>query len=229
MKIEFDLLALKVLSPEQQSLKPFLEEFAQTHLLVGGIAIALMLGHRKSADFDLFRFESQGTGKALNQRIEKTGLKLDFGSDVFHRSEMEEPELNLILQGVEVQLRSNPFGFPIFIPAEQILCGGLPAPSLLDLAAMKFYALTYRHEWKDAVDLYWILQKTEHEFESVVERSRAIFNPWFQAETSLRRLLNNQWNTRKTIEYINKPLASNEEMGKFLQKRAEEVLKIRLN
>ncbi len=227
MPIAFNDLARKVLSPEQQSLKPLLEEFSKTHMLVGGTAIALMLGHRKSIDFDFFRFGKQGTGKELAARIEKTGLPLESGSDFFYLSEKEEPEANLIIKGVKVQLMDfsrNPFGIPLSIPAEQTLCDGIPAPSLLDLAAMKFYALMYRRKWKDAVDLYWILKKTEYDFESVMKRSEAIFTQLLQVEASLETLLENQWDTSEAVEYVDKALASDEEMGEDLKKRAEDYL-----
>ncbi|MEQ9424777.1 MAG: hypothetical protein RJQ09_10190 [Cyclobacteriaceae bacterium] len=52
MGLVFNDSAVKVLTPEQISLKPLLEEFANTHLLVGGTAIALQLVHRKSIDFE---------------------------------------------------------------------------------------------------------------------------------------------------------------------------------
>ena len=45
----------KVLSPEQLNLLPLLRTFSHLgFFLVGGTAIALHLGHRRSIDFDLF-------------------------------------------------------------------------------------------------------------------------------------------------------------------------------
>ncbi len=45
---------LNILSNEQQELLPFLDSFKKKYILVGGTAIALQIGHRKSIDFDLF-------------------------------------------------------------------------------------------------------------------------------------------------------------------------------
>lgn len=228
MKIEFDELAQKILSVEQRQLKPLLEEFCKTHILVGGTAIALMLGHRKSIDFDLFCFEKQGTGKELAQRIEKTGLNLDPGSDLRYLSDEEEPEANLLIKGVKVQLMDfsrNPFNIPVSISASKMVCQGIPTPSILDLAAMKFFALMYRKKWKDAVDLYYILSQTNHTFEEILNRSKAIFTDLLQVEASLETLLEEGWDMSEEVEYVGEPLASNKEIREFLEKEAKRYLK----
>ena len=43
-----------ILTESQKVLLPHLESFTSDYYLVGGTAIALHLGHRKSIDFDLF-------------------------------------------------------------------------------------------------------------------------------------------------------------------------------
>ena len=43
-----------ILTDTQKALIPYFELFAKEYYLVGGTAIALYLGHRKSIDFDLF-------------------------------------------------------------------------------------------------------------------------------------------------------------------------------
>jgi len=43
-----------ILTKEQQKLLPLVGEFAKDFGLVGGTAIALNIGHRRSIDFDLF-------------------------------------------------------------------------------------------------------------------------------------------------------------------------------
>jgi len=227
MTIEFDEKAKAILTTEQLALAPFLEEFCTTHILVGGTAIALMLGHRKSIDFDLFRFGKQGTGKELAERIEKTGFRLDPGSDLFYLSQEEEPEVNLMIKGVKVQLMDfsrNPFNIPISISASETLCGGIPTPNLLDLAAMKFFALMYRKKWKDAVDLYYILQQHHHDLKKILNRSKQIFTSLLQVEASLETLLENQWDMTEEVEYIGEPLANNLSIQQFLEQEAKHYL-----
>ena len=45
---------LEILNKNQRELFPQLNTFKRTFYLVGGTAIALHLGHRRSIDFDLF-------------------------------------------------------------------------------------------------------------------------------------------------------------------------------
>jgi len=47
-----------ILTKEQIQLLPLIKQFRKDYYLVGGTAIALYLGHRRSVDFDLF---SNGT------------------------------------------------------------------------------------------------------------------------------------------------------------------------
>ena len=44
----------EILSTQQRELLPFISHFKRNFYLVGGTAIALHLGHRRSIDFDLF-------------------------------------------------------------------------------------------------------------------------------------------------------------------------------
>jgi len=43
-----------ILTDEQQQLLPLIGLFSKEYYLVGGTAIALYIGHRRSVDFDLF-------------------------------------------------------------------------------------------------------------------------------------------------------------------------------
>ena len=44
----------EVLTNEQRELLPLIKSFSKDYYLVGGTAIALHIGHRRSIDFDLF-------------------------------------------------------------------------------------------------------------------------------------------------------------------------------
>jgi len=45
---------LEILTMNQNNLLPFVSGFKRSFYLVGGTAIALHIGHRRSIDFDLF-------------------------------------------------------------------------------------------------------------------------------------------------------------------------------
>jgi len=54
---------LDILSKQQQELLNFVSVFKRNYYLVGGTAIALHIGHRRSIDFDLF------TSKKINKSL----------------------------------------------------------------------------------------------------------------------------------------------------------------
>ena len=45
----------EILNDRQHELLPLMAQFRREYYLVGGTAIALYLGHRRSIDFDLFK------------------------------------------------------------------------------------------------------------------------------------------------------------------------------
>lgn len=48
----------EILTKEQVELLPLLQKFSKNFFLVGGTAMALHIGHRRSVDFDLFSHEA---------------------------------------------------------------------------------------------------------------------------------------------------------------------------
>ncbi|MEO5500104.1 MAG: nucleotidyl transferase AbiEii/AbiGii toxin family protein [Ginsengibacter sp.] len=68
-------------------------------------------------------------------------------------------------------------------------------PSLLDLAAMKAFALGRRSKWKDYVDLYFIL-KDYYSMEQIVEKAT-----WYFPDQISEKLFRNQLAFHKDIDY----------------------------
>ena len=60
-------------------------------------------------------------------------------------------------------------------------------PTLLDLAAMKAYALGRRAKWKDYVDLYFILRDF-HTLSEISDRTKAIFQDVFSPKLFRQQL-----------------------------------------
>ena len=226
-KIIFDKMALQVLSKQQQKLKPLLEEFSKTHFLVGGTAIALRLQHRTSIDFDLFTMNPQGTGKELFKRIEKLGFTLEKESDLRYLSDEEEHEATLYIHGVKVQLihfNRNPLNINVKLEANNILCNGLPTIQLLDLAALKVFAMMYRTKWKDAVDLYFLLQ-SGLKIQDIIKRAKNIFTSLYKEEATLENIIDNAWDKNETVEYITKKPPTDDVVQKFLESKVKEYCK----
>lgn len=138
-----------VLSKEQLELLPLIKLFAKEYYLVGGTAIALHIGHRRSVDFE----------------------------------------------------------------------GIIKIPTLLDLAAMKAYALGGRAKWKDYVDLYFII-KDHAGLKEISKRAKEIFQTFFN-EKLFREQLSyfKDIDDSEKLEYIGTE-TKDEVIKKFLIEKA---------
>lgn len=58
----------EILNAAQQSLLPLMSQFRREYYLVGGTAIALHIGHRRSVDFDMFKMYSACHPSSLSLR-----------------------------------------------------------------------------------------------------------------------------------------------------------------
>ncbi|HBU06853.1 MAG TPA: hypothetical protein DEB09_02110 [Candidatus Magasanikbacteria bacterium] len=155
----------EILSKEQVELLPMVQRFSKKFGLVGGTAIALHLGHRRSIDFDLFSYE-KFKNAVLHSKI-KEFIKLD---EVLVK---KESEFTFIVKGVKITF----FNYPFVLDYNHKFENFIKLPDLLTLAAMKAYALGRRAKWKDYVDLYFILQ--QHTLVDIIKRAKHIFGNEF--------------------------------------------------
>ena len=155
-----------ILNDKQIELLPLIGEFKREYYLVGGTAIALYIGHRRSIDFDLFKFAP------LNQKknVEKIH---QFGYEPLITWNVTD-QMNLVVNDVKLTF----FQYPFQIKANNIFERQICIPELIDLAAMKAYALGRRSKWKDYVDLFFLL-KEQFSFETISQRANAIFRNMF--------------------------------------------------
>lgn len=215
-----DNIAKTVLSEKQRALKPLLEEFSSTHILVWWTAIALQLWHRKSIDFDLFVFGKQGTGKELNERIQQTWCKFDLDTAPrFWYSDEQIDELTLFFDGVKVQFidfSRNPFDIPVSVQSDLVLCGWIRTLSLENLGALKLYAIMYRRKYKDIVDLYYILQQGIS-LEALIQKTRDIFTKLFNPEYVFENLFSDDWDQTEEVEWIVKNPPKFEYIQKYIR------------
>lgn len=156
----------EILSIEQQSLLSWVKQFKREFYLVGGTAISLYLGHRKSIDFDLFKLKAVVPSKCM-----KAVTDSGFPYSVLFR---DTDQIHFMVNGVKVTF----FQYPYEIAAKQDVEGVFRVPALLDLAAMKAYALGRRSKWKDYVDLYFLL-KEHYSIEQISTRATEIFGEMF--------------------------------------------------
>lgn len=156
----------EILSKEQTELLPLIEVFKRQFFLVGGTAIALQIGHRRSIDFDLFT-QKQINPKNIIEKIQAKGFTYLVTRNV-------SEQLNLIINGVKFTFFQFPFEIEHPLSFEKII----KMPDLLTLAAMKAYALGRRSKWKDYYDLYFLLNNG-FSLKQIEEKATEIFGQLF--------------------------------------------------
>jgi hypothetical protein len=193
-----------ILTANQLKLLPLVKEFSRDYYLVGGTAIALHLGHRRSIDFDLFT-----SGRIKKQSIKRTidRYKCPVSDVLFEDSE----QLHLIVHNVKLTFFSYPYQIDAPVDFEQII----QIPDILTLAAMKAYALGGRAKWKDYVDLY-ILLRDHFTLAKISEKSKDIFGVYYN-----EKLFREQLCYFQDVDYSEKvdfvvQVVSDEEIKQFL-------------
>jgi len=155
----------EILIKEQMELLPLVKSFSKDFGLVGGTAVALLIGHRRSVDFDIF------TDKEFqNLKIRKIILKFNKIDKVIRD---EDGQYTLIINKV----RFTFFHYPFKINFSEKFDNIIKMPDLLTLAAMKAYALGRRARWKDYIDLYFIMKN--YGIGRVIKRAKLIFGSEF--------------------------------------------------
>ena len=175
----------EIFTKEQIKLLPLLFEFSKDFGMVGGTAIALHLGHRRSVDFDMFSPKKFGNQSLLN-KILKRWKPEDVGVIV-----NKLDELTFTLNAVKFTF----FCYPYDIDYSQDFEGTIKIPGLLTLAAMKAFALGQRAKWKDYVDLYFII-KDHFSVNEISEKGKQIFGNNFN-----EKLFRSQLGYFKGIDY----------------------------
>jgi hypothetical protein len=203
---------LEILNQNQLELLPYLSNFNRTFYLVGGTAIALHLGHRRSIDFDLF------TPSKLNlARIKAALLKMPFKQvSIFE----DYDQMHLMINNVKVTFFNYPYpiNHPIKIEKQ------ITIPSLLTLSAMKAFALGRRAKWKDYVDLYFIL-KDFYAIEEVANEAIKLFPTQFSEKLFRQQLaFHKDIDYSEPVEYI-VPEVSDKLIKEFLINRAIDIFK----
>jgi hypothetical protein len=159
-----------ILTDEQRKLLPLIKTFSKDYYLVGGTAIALHIGHRRSIDFDLFT-GNDIKRRSIRNRIEKDGFAIE--SVLYEAFD----QLHVIVNSVKITF----FSFPYEVVHPIDFEGTIRIPALLDLAAMNTYALGGRAKWKDYVDLYFIL-KGYHDLRKISSKAAEIFGNSFNSK-----------------------------------------------
>jgi hypothetical protein len=152
-----------ILIKEQFELLPIIRDYSKDYYMVGGTAIALHIGHRRSIDFDLF------TIKDVKRKSIKNYLKKNYEDKIIYGYEDYE-QLHFKINNVKFTFFKYPYTLENFVWFENII----KIPTLLELAAMKASALGGRAKWKDYVDLYFIF-KDHFSLQEISIRAEELF------------------------------------------------------
>lgn len=121
------------------------KSYLQDFYLVGGTALALLFGHRKSDDIGLFSDTAFDTGSILEQVSADFPFKLHYSAKNTLKGSIDQVQVDLIAHR-----------YPMVNQPEKI--EGIRMWSLGDLIAMKLNAITVSGERaKDFIDIYYLL------------------------------------------------------------------------
>ena len=195
-----------ILTNKQINLLNLLSEFSSKYYLVGGTAIALQIGHRRSIDFDLFSFY-----EIEYQNIVKAIRKLNY--DIEFTFNQDVDELSLLVNSVRISFVSYPFPIDSNLWFKDVIS----MPHLNILGAMKAYALGRRSKWKDYVDLYFLL-KNYLSLEDLSSQAKNIFGGGFNERVFREQLCYfDDVDRSETVEYMDPSFSPDDsEIERFL-------------
>jgi Nucleotidyl transferase AbiEii toxin, Type IV TA system len=118
--------------------------------LVGGTAIALQLGHRKSVDIDLFS----------NQKADLRAISQTIRSNFPERSAitLTQSSISTFIRGVRVDIYDD---WSIPFQRELVYDEEIRLSNLEDLAAFKLSTIIGRREKKDYIDLFFLFKSLD--------------------------------------------------------------------
>ena len=195
-----------ILNADQLRLLPLIKKFAADYYLVGGTAVALNIGHRRSVDFDLF------TNRPL-KRIRIKRLIDESGFSIGRVIYQDKDQMHLIVEKVKLTFFNFPFPVKPTVDFDNII----KMPSLLDLSAMKAFALGGRAKWKDYVDLYFLLHD-HFSLEQISNNAKVVFGKSFNEKLFREQLpYFVDIDYSEAIEYMPGNEIPNEEIQRFLK------------
>jgi len=166
-----------------------LDKFFDAFILVGGTALSLQIGHRKSIDLDFFSKESFNTEEITDYLRLNYSFELDYTSKNTIKGEVNGIQMDFIAHQ-----------YPMIEDIKMI--DGIRMASLLEIASMKLNAITTKGtRLKDFIDIsflssYFSLNQMLQAYQAKYKSNRII---------ALKSLIYfEEVNTEEPIIYLNK-------------------------
>jgi hypothetical protein len=175
-------LHLNILPKPQRRIWDELGAVPPEFVLYGGTAVALHLGHRRSADFDFFG----------NRPFDPAKLTASIPFMTAATITQREPNTvsGIVYRGGPVRLSFflGVPGLPRLAPPHIAPDNGLQIASLLDLAGTKVNVVQLRAEAKDYRDIDAILRDGRIDLSMALASAQALYGPQFNPQIALKAL-----------------------------------------
>lgn len=205
-KTQIELLSLN----QRKSLEK-LGEFNKLGVLGGGTAIVLQLYHRRSYDLDFF-LSKPLPNTLLHNLNKKFNQKIQVVSD-------SSDELSIITP-FKIKLTFLYFPFPNLHPLVEIF--KIKIFDLRDLASNKVYAIGRRGEYRDYIDLLFLL-KHGCRLNQIIEETKKRFTGIFSEKLFLEQLIYFEDIKDFTVEFIGRAY-SPKDVKSFFEKETGRYL-----
>jgi hypothetical protein len=169
-------LYLEILDPNRKQVFNQLAAFAPDGYLAGGTALALQLNHRRSYDLDVF------SPKPLSRRLVKKVIDI-FGRHINIRT--NTADFLFFRTQEQVQVHFVYYWYQRLNPLLKTTSLGLA--SLEDIAADKAQTIGRRGQWRDYVDLYFLIKK-QFSLGKIINLAEKKFAPEFVPRLFLEQL-----------------------------------------
>jgi len=245
-------LHFEILDSARQKVFNKLKSFAREGVLGGGTAVSLLLDHRKSYDFDIFMDEPiekkilKDVQKIFGEQIKllvdnedelsfltPEEVKVSFIYFPFkplHKIMTSSPSAGArsFLARVRSSFvtASSPTTGRRGIRGSEIKTTPIPIFDIKDLASNKAYVLGRRGEYRDYVDLFFLL-KAGLKLERVVREAQERFKGAFSEKLFLEQLVYLKDLKDFTVEFTNSEYSPNQ-ISDFFKKTVAEYTKVRL-
>lgn len=168
----------EALTNTSRLLLPYLSKI-KSYYLCGGTAIALQIGHRISADFDFF------SDKKIPYTLYSQIQKILPENITIKPSVNNSDELTFFANNTKVTFLYYPF--PLVKPLVDL--NGYQLASIQELGAIKAYTIGRRGEYKDYIDLYYLLYEEHTTLQEIIELAKKKYKNDFSDRLFLEQLI----------------------------------------
>ncbi|MBL7156159.1 MAG: nucleotidyl transferase AbiEii/AbiGii toxin family protein [Candidatus Pacebacteria bacterium] len=201
---------LEVITLKSKKIFPNFKNFPEFYL-AGGTGLALQLGHRISVDFDFF--QKQYISKTLLPKIKKIFKDSKIKIIVNHPE-----QLTLIIQGVNVSF----IRYPFLVNLKFIDYHGIKILPVLEIAAMKAYAIGRRATLKDYVDLYFTIEQKTATLKEIIDLCKKKYQDNFDPRLFLEQLIYSKDIEEINIKFLKKKIRK-QEIEKFFELEVQKI------